>query len=53
MVARGVISMELTVGSKSSLPHSSLSRCKDTIVLFLAMIGFMLIAVFLLLCTKS
>jgi hypothetical protein len=40
MEARGVVSMELTVGSKSLTMRSSSSRCKVTIVLFLVMIGF-------------
>jgi hypothetical protein len=52
MEARGVVSMELTVGASRSLPHSSSSRRKVTIVLCLVMIGFIPIIVFLLLCTS-
>jgi hypothetical protein len=52
MEAQGVITMELSIGSKS--PPCSLSlRCKVTIVLFLAMIGFTPTTAFLLLCTNS
>jgi hypothetical protein len=53
MEARGVISIELTVGSKSHAPRSSSSRCKVIIVLFLTTIGFTPIAAFLLLYTNS
>jgi hypothetical protein len=38
MEARGVVSMDLTEGESCSLPCSSLSRCKVTIVLFLVWI---------------
>jgi hypothetical protein len=40
-------------GASRSLPHSSSSRCKVTIVLFLAAIEFTSIVAFLLLCTNS
>jgi hypothetical protein len=53
MEARGVISMELTLEASLLLPHSSSSRCKVTIVLFLATIGFTPIIAFPLLCTNS
>jgi hypothetical protein len=53
MEARGVISMELTVGSKSLATTFFIIECKVITVLFLAMIGFMPTAVFLLLCINS
>jgi hypothetical protein len=40
-------------GASHSLPRSSSSRCKVTIVLFLVAIGLMPNIVFLLLCTNS
>jgi hypothetical protein len=40
-------------GASHSLPCSSSLRCKVTIVLFLAAIGFMSIVVFLILCINS
>jgi hypothetical protein len=40
-------------GTSRSLPRSSSSRCKVTTVLFLAVIGFMPTAAFLLLCINS
>jgi hypothetical protein len=53
MEAKGVVSMELTVESKSIAIASSSSRCKVTIVLFLVVIGFKTIVPFPLLCTNS
>jgi hypothetical protein len=53
MEARGVVSMELTLGKNHSLLCSLSSRCKVTIELFLVMIGFTSIVLFLLLCTNS
>jgi hypothetical protein len=53
MEGRGIVSMEVTVGANCSLPRSSSSRCKVTIALFLATIGFMPIAAFLILCINS
>jgi hypothetical protein len=53
MEARGIISMELTKGSKLLATHSSLSRCKVSIVSFFVVIGFTPIIVFLLFCTNS
>jgi hypothetical protein len=46
MEAQGVISMELSIGSKSL-------ECKVTIVLFMITIGFTSIVAFLLLCINS
>jgi hypothetical protein len=43
----------LPLGASLLLPHSSSSRCKVTIVLFLAVIGFMPIVALSLLCTNS
>jgi hypothetical protein len=52
MGAKGVISMELTIGSKMLATLSSSLRHKVTSVSSLVVIGFMQINVFLLLCTK-
>jgi hypothetical protein len=53
MEARGIVSMELTVGSKSLATAFSSSRCKVTIVLFMVVIRFTPIIVFLLFCINS
>jgi hypothetical protein len=53
MEARGVIYMELIVGSKSLATTFLSLRCKVTIALFLATIGFTQTTVFLLLCINS
>jgi hypothetical protein len=53
MEAKGVVSMELTVESKSIATASSSLRCKVTIVLFLVVIGFKSIVAFPLLYTNS
>jgi hypothetical protein len=53
MEARGVISMKLTIGSKSLATTSLSSRCKVTTVLFLVVIRFMPTSAFLLLCVNS
>jgi hypothetical protein len=53
MEAKGVVSMELTVESKSIATASSSLRCKVTIVLFLVAIGFKPIVAFPLLYTNS
>jgi hypothetical protein len=53
MKAQGVISMELTVGSKSLATVFFVIEVQCNIVLFLAVIGFMPIIVFLLLCNNS
>jgi hypothetical protein len=45
--------MELIIGSKSLATTFFSSRCKVTIVLFLATVGFMPIVAFPLLCTHS
>jgi hypothetical protein len=50
MEAKDVVSMELTVGSKSLANYSVILGCKVTIVLFWVTIGFTLIGVCLLLC---
>jgi hypothetical protein len=54
MEARGVISLELTVGSKSIVTAFFVVEVQcNTLVLFLATIGFTPIIPFLLLCTNS
>jgi hypothetical protein len=55
MEARGVVSMDLTIGSKSLATAFFIVEVqgKVTIVLFLAVIGFTSIVVFPLLCTNS
>jgi hypothetical protein len=53
MEARGVVSMELTMGASCSLPRSSSSRCKVIVVLFLATIRFTPTAAFILLWINS
>jgi hypothetical protein len=53
MEARGIISMELTVGASLLLPHFFSSRCKIIIVLFLAAIEFTPVVAFPLHCTTS
>jgi hypothetical protein len=52
MEARGVVSWSSPLGANLLLPHSSSSRCKVTIVLFLAVIEFTPIVAFPLLCTN-
>jgi hypothetical protein len=53
MDIRDIVSMELTVGSKSLTTVFFTLRCKVTIALFMGVIGFMSIIVFLLLCINS
>jgi hypothetical protein len=53
MGAKGVVSMELTLGSRLWLRHSSSPRHKVTSVSSLVVIGFMQISVCLLLCINS
>jgi hypothetical protein len=53
MEARGVVTMELTVGSKSLATEFFVVEVQVTIVLFLAVIGFTPIIAFLILCINS
>jgi hypothetical protein len=53
MEARGVVSMELTIGSKSLATAFFIVEMQGNYSLFLAVIGFMPIVVLLLLCINS